>query len=321
MPLNFFNVVRLVPYVQGQVVGWTNQIGGGPLGHQPSGAIGRAWGGVGMPRRDDAVEAVPERRERALQRPRPEPQDQLLRRRPRRLLERPAQQPRRPGRPRRQHLRVRPPLLRPDELRRRHPAAPVRPPAPDPPPHDLADHRHDRHPGVDQDGPARHPPAAPDQARPDGRRRIIDYMTLDLDDHLLPRLRARQLRQAVRPEHVQLAVVPRRPDEHHLLRLVRVLEAGRQPAALSNNMRERLQPHRAERDHDRGSRSAGRRGRTSSSATRSSTPGRSRPRPSTRRSATGSARSGTVRSRPRTTSATRSSWARCSRSPGSAPTT
>ena len=37
-------------------------------------------------------------------------------------LERQARPDRRPGRPRRQHLRVRPPLLRPDQLRRRHPA-------------------------------------------------------------------------------------------------------------------------------------------------------------------------------------------------------
>ncbi len=47
MPLNFFNAVRVVPYVQGQLVGWTDQLGGGPLGHSPSGAMGRAWGGVG----------------------------------------------------------------------------------------------------------------------------------------------------------------------------------------------------------------------------------------------------------------------------------
>jgi hypothetical protein len=47
VPLNFFNAVRLVPYVQGQLVGWTNQLGAGPLGHQPSGSMGRAWGGVG----------------------------------------------------------------------------------------------------------------------------------------------------------------------------------------------------------------------------------------------------------------------------------
>ena len=48
MPLKFFNALRLVPYVQGQLVGWTDQLGGGPLGHSPSGALGRAWGGVGM---------------------------------------------------------------------------------------------------------------------------------------------------------------------------------------------------------------------------------------------------------------------------------
>jgi hypothetical protein len=47
MPMNFGNVVRFVPYVQGQLVGWTNQLGGGPLGHQPDGAMGRYWGAAG----------------------------------------------------------------------------------------------------------------------------------------------------------------------------------------------------------------------------------------------------------------------------------
>jgi hypothetical protein len=47
MPLNFGNVVRFVPYVQGQLVGWTDQLGGGPLGHLPNGAMGRAWGAAG----------------------------------------------------------------------------------------------------------------------------------------------------------------------------------------------------------------------------------------------------------------------------------
>jgi hypothetical protein len=47
MPMNFGNVVRFVPYIQGQVVGWTDQLGGGPLGHQPSGAMGRYWGAAG----------------------------------------------------------------------------------------------------------------------------------------------------------------------------------------------------------------------------------------------------------------------------------
>ncbi len=47
MPLNFFNAVRLVPYVQGQLAGWSDQLGGGPLLHQPSGAMGRYWGAAG----------------------------------------------------------------------------------------------------------------------------------------------------------------------------------------------------------------------------------------------------------------------------------
>jgi hypothetical protein len=47
MPLKFFNAVRLVPYVQGQAVGWTDQLGGGPLGHLPTGPMGRIWGAAG----------------------------------------------------------------------------------------------------------------------------------------------------------------------------------------------------------------------------------------------------------------------------------
>lgn len=47
MPLNIGNVVRFVPYVQGQAVGWTDQLGGGPLGHSPNGAMGRIWGAAG----------------------------------------------------------------------------------------------------------------------------------------------------------------------------------------------------------------------------------------------------------------------------------
>ena len=40
------DVVRVVPYVQGQVVGWTNQIGGGPFGQQTPGR----WAGPGARR-------------------------------------------------------------------------------------------------------------------------------------------------------------------------------------------------------------------------------------------------------------------------------
>ncbi len=50
------------------------------------------------------LEEVPERRERAAQYPRSEPQDRLHGRRPRFLLQRPAEQPRRSGRTRRQHV-------------------------------------------------------------------------------------------------------------------------------------------------------------------------------------------------------------------------
>jgi hypothetical protein len=47
MPMNFGNVVRFVPYIQGQLVGWTDQLGGGPLGRQPNGTMGRYWGAAG----------------------------------------------------------------------------------------------------------------------------------------------------------------------------------------------------------------------------------------------------------------------------------
>jgi hypothetical protein len=47
MPLNFHDIVRVVPYLQGQIVGWNDQIGGGPFGQQPTGAMGRYWGAAG----------------------------------------------------------------------------------------------------------------------------------------------------------------------------------------------------------------------------------------------------------------------------------
>lgn len=48
MPLNIYDVVRVVPYLQGQVVGWNNQIGGGPFDQQSTGALGRIWGAAGV---------------------------------------------------------------------------------------------------------------------------------------------------------------------------------------------------------------------------------------------------------------------------------
>ena len=87
MPLNFGNVVRFVPYVQGQAVGWTDQLGGGPLGHLPTGAMGRDLGRGRRARRGHGLEEVPQRRERALERPRAQQQDQPLRRRPRGLFQ------------------------------------------------------------------------------------------------------------------------------------------------------------------------------------------------------------------------------------------
>ena len=43
MPLNIHDVVRVVPYLQGQVVGWSNQLGGGPFGQQSVGGLARVW--------------------------------------------------------------------------------------------------------------------------------------------------------------------------------------------------------------------------------------------------------------------------------------
>ena len=37
MPLNIYDVVRVMPYVQGQIVGWSDQIGGGPFNQQSTG--------------------------------------------------------------------------------------------------------------------------------------------------------------------------------------------------------------------------------------------------------------------------------------------
>ena len=59
MPLNIYDVVRVVPYVQGQLVGWNNQIGGGPFNQQARGhgpvlgrggrARARSWPGSPIP--------------------------------------------------------------------------------------------------------------------------------------------------------------------------------------------------------------------------------------------------------------------------------
>ena len=66
---------------------------------------------------------------------------------------------------------------------------------------------------------------------PIGKRRIVDYMTLDASTTYFPYAAARQFRHAVGPGDVQLAVVHRRPDEHRLGGLVRLLQAGGQHAA------------------------------------------------------------------------------------------
>ena len=90
------DVLRVVPYAQGQAIGWNEQIGGESLG--------RLWGAVGAAGGRDGVEGLSRGRERAPQRPRPEPQDQLPGRLPHGLLDRGPRPDRRPGRPGRQHL-------------------------------------------------------------------------------------------------------------------------------------------------------------------------------------------------------------------------
>ena len=59
MPINIGNVLRVVPYVQGQAVGWSDQLGGGPLGHLPSGAMGRIWGAAGIRTEFTAYKSIP----------------------------------------------------------------------------------------------------------------------------------------------------------------------------------------------------------------------------------------------------------------------
>ncbi|WP_165063701.1 hypothetical protein [Paludisphaera rhizosphaerae] len=48
LPLNFGDVLRVVPYLQGQATGWTDQIGGGYFNQLSTGAQGRLWGAAGV---------------------------------------------------------------------------------------------------------------------------------------------------------------------------------------------------------------------------------------------------------------------------------
>jgi len=48
MPLNIYDVVRVMPYLQGQIAGWSNQLGGGPFGQQSTGGMARFWGAAGV---------------------------------------------------------------------------------------------------------------------------------------------------------------------------------------------------------------------------------------------------------------------------------
>ena len=59
LPINVADVVRIVPYVQGQAIGWTDQIGGGPNLRQSTGALGRIWGAAGVHLETTAWKAYP----------------------------------------------------------------------------------------------------------------------------------------------------------------------------------------------------------------------------------------------------------------------
>ena len=59
LPINVADVVRVVPYIQGQAVGWTDQIGGGPRLRQSTGAVGRIWGAAGVHLETTAWKAYP----------------------------------------------------------------------------------------------------------------------------------------------------------------------------------------------------------------------------------------------------------------------
>jgi hypothetical protein len=48
VPINLFDMVKVTPYAQGQIVGWSDQIGGGPFFQQSTGPMGRYWGAAGV---------------------------------------------------------------------------------------------------------------------------------------------------------------------------------------------------------------------------------------------------------------------------------
>ena len=86
MPLNFGNVFRAGAVCPGP--GWS----GGPTSSaaarwaiSSSGPMGRVWGGAGMRAEFDGLQELSTGRERALERPRAEQQDQPVRGRPRGL--------------------------------------------------------------------------------------------------------------------------------------------------------------------------------------------------------------------------------------------
>ena len=167
MPLNFGNVVRFVPYVQGQAVGWTDQLGGGPLGPSAHRRDGPHLG------RRPACRA-----EVTAWKKYPNVESELLNVHglnnkislfvdARAAYSNQQAQQASPSRttstttPTNTYAAIRPSR----SFTGGHLADPLRPAAPDLAPDVVADHRHDRRAGVDQYGAAGRPPAAADEAR------------------------------------------------------------------------------------------------------------------------------------------------------------
>ncbi len=277
MPLNFGNVVRFVPYVQGQAVGWSDQLGGGPLGHLPTGAMGRVWGAAGARAEVTAWKKYPNVESELLN-------VHGLNNKISLFVD---------ARAAYSNQRLNSIAVQDDlddntyEYVRRYLALTQFTggilPMPYDPRHLIV--REMLSPITDttdvqasmntvQTGNS---PAAADQAR--ARRQAADRRLHDArcDDHLFSHRQSRQFRHAVGPGHVQLPVVHRRPDQHRLLGLVRFLQAGRQHSAGECDAGTTPMGSISSR---RGSRSPGRLAPTSISVIRSSTRARSRPRPS-----------------------------------------
>ena len=240
LPLNF-SFVRVTPYVQGQAVGWNNQIGG----H----AVGRIWGAVGA------------RADVTLWKAFPNVESELLNVHGlNHKIDFVAD-----ARDAYSNVPLNSIGVQDDlddntyEYTRRYfaltnyvggilPAA-VRPPVPDPPPGALADHRDHRHPGHDRDLKLGIHQRLQTKRGPGGAAAHHRLHGLRPRHDLLPRGQPRQLRQAVRPELLQLRVVHRRPDQHRLLRLVRVLQGRRRPLPQLQHVARQERPVRAPDHH------------------------------------------------------------------------